>query len=211
MKINILEMKLTTLITTDEDSCQITKELMFKAFERILHFNNVVINLINYYKNVYLHLRYNTERQKKITTFEVLNNFRYYVILDASDQNRILKENLTDEDIASQSSIQTWIRYKEKQVWTENTERNVLSKNIFEQMKHMKETLAKKSIKLEVREKITLWKLMFRKAREEIRVCFWVCDRTEEIIEFDEETFALFKSWVEIRKDSDNKSKQYRT
>ena len=78
-------------------------------------------------------------------------------------------------------------------------------------MKHMKETLAKKSIKLEVREKITLWKLMFRKAREEIRVCFWVCDRTEEIIKLDEETFASFKSWVEIRKDFSNKSKRYRT
>ena len=74
----------------------------------------------------------------------------------------------------------------------------------------MKETLAKKSIKLKVREKITLWKLMFRKAREEIRVCFWVCDRTEEIIKFDEETFASFKLWIEIRKDFNNKSKRYK-
>ena len=78
-------------------------------------------------------------------------------------------------------------------------------------MKYIKETLAKKSIKLEVREKITLWKLMFQKAREEIRVCFWVYDKTEKIIELDEETFALFKSWVKIRKDFSNKSKQYKT
>ena len=78
---------------------------MFKAFEEALYLNNVVINLINRYENVYLHLRYNTEKQKKIATFEVLNNLRYYVILDASDQNKILKENLTDKDITSQSSI----------------------------------------------------------------------------------------------------------
>ena len=78
-------------------------------------------------------------------------------------------------------------------------------------MKHMKETLAKKSIKLKVREKVILWKLMFRKNREEIQVCFWVCDKTEEIIKLDEETFALFKSWVEIRKDFNNKSKRYKT
>ena len=77
-------------------------------------------------------------------------------------------------------------------------------------MKHMKETLAKKSIKLKVREKVILWKLMFRKNREEIQVCFWVCDKTEEIIKLDEETFALFKSWVEIRKDFSDKSKRYR-
>ena len=98
-------MRSTTLITTDEDSCQITKELMFKASERVLYLNNVVINLINRYENVHLHLRYSAERQKKMTTFEVLDDLRCYVILDASDQNRILKENLTDEDIASQSSI----------------------------------------------------------------------------------------------------------
>ena len=96
-----------TLITTDKDSCQITKELVFKASEKILHLDNVVINLINRYKNVHLHLRYDTKEQKKITTFEVLNNLRYYVILNANDQNKILKENLTDKDIASQSSIQT--------------------------------------------------------------------------------------------------------
>ena len=100
-------MRSTTLITTDEDSCQITKELVFKASEKVLRFNNVIINLINRYENVHLHLRYSAERQEKITTFEVLNDFRCYVILDASDQNRILKENLTDEDITSQSSIQT--------------------------------------------------------------------------------------------------------
>ena len=98
-------MRSTTLITTDENSCQITKELVFKVFKRALHLNNVIINLINRYENVHLHLRYDTEEQKKITTFEVLNNLRYYVILDASDQNRILKENLTDENTASQSSI----------------------------------------------------------------------------------------------------------
>ena len=61
MRINILKIRLTTLITTNEDSCQITKELMFKTFEEVLHFNNVVINLINRYENVHLHLRYNTE------------------------------------------------------------------------------------------------------------------------------------------------------
>ena len=105
MKINILEMRSTILITIDEDSYQITKELMFKASEKTLHLDSVVINLINRYEDVHLHLRYDTKRQKKITTFEVLNNLRCYVILDASDQNRILKENLTDEDIASQSSI----------------------------------------------------------------------------------------------------------
>ena len=107
MKINILKIKSTTLITTNEDSYQITKELVFKAIEKALYFNNVIINLINCYENVYLHLRYDIKRQKKITTFEVLDDLRCYVILDASDQNRILKENLTDEDIASQSSIQT--------------------------------------------------------------------------------------------------------
>ena len=100
-------MRLTTLITTDEDSCQITKKLLFKAFKEALHFNNVIINLINCYENVHLHLRYNTEEQKEIAIFEVLDNFRCYVILDASDQNRILKENLTDEDIVLQSSILT--------------------------------------------------------------------------------------------------------
>ena len=57
-------MRSTTLITTDKDSCQITKELVFKAFKRILHLDNVVINLINRYKNVYLHLCYDTEEQK---------------------------------------------------------------------------------------------------------------------------------------------------
>ena len=107
MKINILKIRSTTLITTDKDSCQITKELMFKALKKTLHFNNVVINLINCYENVHLHLRYDTEKQKKITTFEVLDDLCCYVILDTSDQNRILKENLTDKDIASQSSIQT--------------------------------------------------------------------------------------------------------
>ena len=100
-------MRSTTLITTDEDSCQITKELVFKASEEVLHLDSVVINLINRYENVHLHLRYDTEEQKKIATFEVLDNLRCYVILDASDQNKILKENLTDEDITSQSSIQT--------------------------------------------------------------------------------------------------------
>ena len=84
------------MITTDKDSCQITKELMFKIFKEALYLNNVVIDLINRYKNVHLHLRYNIEEQKKIATFKVLDDFRYYVILDASDQNRILKENLTD-------------------------------------------------------------------------------------------------------------------
>ena len=100
-------MRSTTLITTNEDSCQITKELMFKAFKEALHLDNVVINLINCYKNVHLHLCYDTEKQIKITTFKVLDNLYYYVILDASDQNRFLKENLTDENIALQSSIQT--------------------------------------------------------------------------------------------------------
>ena len=75
----------------------------------------------------------------------------------------------------------------------------------------MKEAFATKSIKLKVRDKVTLWKLMFRKNREEIQVCFWVCDKTEELIKFDEETFALFKSWVKIRKDFSNKSKRYKT
>ena len=107
IKINILKMRSTILITTNKNSCQITKELIFKTFKEVLHFNNVVINLINCYKNVHLHLCYDTEEQKKITTFKVLNNLRYYVILDASDQNRILKENLTDKDLTSQSSIQT--------------------------------------------------------------------------------------------------------
>ena len=93
------------MITTNEDSCQITKELMFKAFERTLHLDNVVINLINCYENVHLHLRYDTEEQKKIATFEVLNNLYCYIILSANDQNRILKENLINEDITSQSSI----------------------------------------------------------------------------------------------------------
>ena len=55
-------MRLTILITTDEDSCQITKELMFKAFKKALHLNNIIINLINRYKNVHLHLRYDTEK-----------------------------------------------------------------------------------------------------------------------------------------------------
>ena len=58
---------------------------MFKAFEEALHLNNVVINLINRYKNIHLHLRYNTEEQKKIATFKVLDDLRCYVILNASD------------------------------------------------------------------------------------------------------------------------------
>ena len=85
MRINILEMRLTTLITIDEDSCQITKELVFRATEEILQLDNVVINLINRYENVHLHLRYDIEEQKRVTTFEVLNDFRCYVILNASD------------------------------------------------------------------------------------------------------------------------------
>ena len=105
IRINILEIRSTTLIITDEDSCQITKKFMFKAFKEVLHLNNVVISLINRYKNVYLHLRYNTEEQKKITIFKVLDDLCCYVILNASDQNKILKENLTDEDLTSQSSI----------------------------------------------------------------------------------------------------------
>ena len=129
---------------------------MFKAFEEVLHLDNVVINLINCYENIHLHLRYNIEEQKKIATFEVLDDFRCYVILDASDQNKILKENLIDKNITSQSSILTWIKYKKKQVWTKNTERNVLSKVIFEQIKHIKETLATKLIKLEVCDRVTL-------------------------------------------------------
>ena len=100
-------MRSTTLITTDKDSCQITKELVFKASEKALHLDNVIINLINRYENVHLHLRYNMKEQKKIATFEVLDDLRCYVILSVNDQNRILKENLTDEDIISQSSIQT--------------------------------------------------------------------------------------------------------
>ena len=78
-------MRSTTLITTDENSCQITKELVFKALKEALHFNNVIINLINRYKNIHLHLRYDTEKQEKLTTFEVLDDLRCYVILDASD------------------------------------------------------------------------------------------------------------------------------
>ena len=85
MRINILKIRSTTLITTNKDSCQITKELVFKAFEEILHLDNVVINLMNCYKNIHLHLCYDTEEQKKITTFKILNDFRYYVILNASD------------------------------------------------------------------------------------------------------------------------------
>ena len=100
-------MKSTILITTDEDNCQITKKLVFKASERVLHLNNVIINLINRYENVHLHLCYDTKEQKKIAIFKVLDDLRCYVILDASDQNKILKENLTDKDITLQSSIQT--------------------------------------------------------------------------------------------------------
>ena len=73
------------LITTNENSCQITKEPVFKVIEEVLHLDNVIINLMNCYENVHLHLCYNTEEQKKITTFEVLNNLRCYVILNASD------------------------------------------------------------------------------------------------------------------------------
>ena len=78
-------MKSTTLITTNENSCQITKELVFKASEEALHLDNVVINLMNCYENVHLYLRYDTEEQKKITTFKVLNNLCCYVILNVSD------------------------------------------------------------------------------------------------------------------------------
>ena len=78
---------------------------MFKTFKEVLHLNNVVINLINDYENVRLYLRYDTEEQKKKTTFEVLNNLRCYVILNTSDQNKISKENLTDKDLTLQSSI----------------------------------------------------------------------------------------------------------
>ena len=78
-------MRLTTLIITNEDSCRITKELMFKAFEEALHLDNVIINLINCYENIHLHLRYDTKEQRKIMIFKVLNDLRCYVILDASD------------------------------------------------------------------------------------------------------------------------------
>ena len=107
IRINILKIRSTILITTNEDSCQITKELVFKTFEEALHFDNVIINLINRYKNVHLHLCYDIEEQKKITTFEVLNNLCCYVILDTNNQNRTLKENLIDKDLTLQSSIQT--------------------------------------------------------------------------------------------------------
>ena len=85
MKINILKIKSTILIITNENSYQITKKLMFKTFKEALHFDNVIINLINRYKNIHLHLRYDTEEQKKIAIFKVLNNLYCYVILDASD------------------------------------------------------------------------------------------------------------------------------
>ena len=73
------------MIIINKDSYQITKEFMFKVFERVFYLDNVVINLINRYENVHLHLCYDTEEQKKIATFEVLDNLRCYVILDASD------------------------------------------------------------------------------------------------------------------------------
>ena len=100
-------MRSTILITTNEYSCQITKELVFKVSEETLHLDNIVINLINRYENIHLHLCYVTKEQKKLTIFKVLNNLCYYVILDASDWNRIFKENLTDKDLTSQSSIWT--------------------------------------------------------------------------------------------------------
>ena len=78
---------------------------MFKALEKALHLDNVIINLINCYKNVHLHLQYDTKEQKKIATFKVLDDLRCYVILDINDQNRILKKNLTDKDLTSQLSI----------------------------------------------------------------------------------------------------------
>ena len=56
MRINILKIRSTILIITNEDSCQITKKLVFKTFEEVLQLDNVVINLINRYKNVHLHL-----------------------------------------------------------------------------------------------------------------------------------------------------------
>ena len=58
---------------------------MFKVFKEALHLDNVVINLINRYKSVHLHLRYNIKEQKKIATFKVLDNLCCYMILDASD------------------------------------------------------------------------------------------------------------------------------
>ncbi len=61
MKINILKMRSTILITINKDSCYITKKLVFKAFEKVLHLDNVIINLINRYKNVHLHLCYDTK------------------------------------------------------------------------------------------------------------------------------------------------------
>ena len=80
---------------------------MFKVFKEALYLDNIIINLINRYENVHLHLRYNIKEQKKIAAFKVLNDFCCYVILDASDQNRILKENLTDKNIVLQLSILT--------------------------------------------------------------------------------------------------------
>ena len=77
-------------------------------------------------------------------------------------------------------------------------------------MKHMKEALATKSVKLKVRDEVTLWKLTFCKKHEKKQVCFWVYDKANELIKLNEETFALFKSWVKIRKDFINKSKQYK-
>ena len=75
----------------------------------------------------------------------------------------------------------------------------------------MKKTFALKSVKLKTCEEVILWKLTFCKKYEEKQICFWVYNQVNETIKLNENIFALFKSWVEIRKDSVNTLKRYKT
>ena len=101
----IFDMKTTTLITTDEDSCVITKRLLIKATEEALIKENVVINLINRFKEHTFWLKYNIEKSYKRADFRIINDLRSYVMLNIRDQNSIFVKKLTDEDTTSQSVI----------------------------------------------------------------------------------------------------------
>ena len=100
-------MKLTTLIITDEDSYVIIKRVLLQTAKEVLERENVVINLINRFKNYELQLSYTAEKKIKRINFRVIDDLRSYVMINASDQNSIFIKNLTDENITSQSVIQT--------------------------------------------------------------------------------------------------------
>ena len=100
-------MKTTALITTDGDSCVITKGLLVKATEEALIKENVVINLVNRFEGHTFWLKYNIGKSYKRAGFRVIDDLRSYVMLSIRDQDSIPVEELTDENTTPQSVIQT--------------------------------------------------------------------------------------------------------